>query len=196
MATYYFAVAFEEDTTTDPQPDGVHYEAQYGFGVDSGNGVVQPVGPGSGPTGEHFETVHVPGGSGTPNQFAVTLFSNLIGIDTSRSFLRCSFRPAHDVLPANNLTLSPLNNSGTQALLGGILLNTATSTPVNVPGANYGLPGNGSYSTQWLFAGTNLASGQRGTSVHFELTIEISIIGTNGTTWTYYKVDPEMIIDF
>ena len=82
MATYYFAVAFEEDTTTDPQPDGVHYDAQYGFAVDSGNGV-QVLGPGSGASGEHFETVHIPGGTGTPNQFAVTVFSNLIGIDTS-----------------------------------------------------------------------------------------------------------------
>ncbi|CAN5765010.1 hypothetical protein BH18ACI5_BH18ACI5_22370 [soil metagenome] len=194
MATYNFAVAFEADTTTDPQTDGVHYDAQYGFGVDSGNGV-QTLGPGSGQTGEHFETVHVPGGSGTPNQFAVTLFSNLIGIDTTRSFLRCAFRPAHDVAPGNNLPLSPLNNSGTQSLLGGVLLNAATSAPVNVPGTNYGLPGSGTYSTQCKFAGTNLASGPRGRSVHFELTIEISIVGSDGT-WSYYKVDPEMIIDF
>jgi len=67
--------------------------------------------------------------------------------------------------------------------------------PVNVSGTNYGLPGSGTYSTQWVFAGTNLASGQPGTSVHFELTIEISIVGSDGT-WSYYKVDPEMIIDF
>jgi hypothetical protein len=195
MAIYYFAVAFEADTTVDPQTDGVHYDAQYGFGVDSGNGNVQALGPGSGPNGEHFETVHVPGGSGTPNQFAVTLFSNLIGINTSQSYVRCSFRPAHDVVPSNNPPLSPLNNSGTQALLGGVLLNAASSVPVNVPGSNYGLPGTGTYSTQWLFAGTNLASGQRGTSIHYEMTLEISVLGSNGT-WTYYKVDPEMIIDF
>jgi hypothetical protein len=195
MATYYFAVAFEEDTTTDPQTDGVHYDAQYGFGMDAGNGVIQPVGPGSGQSGEHFETVHVPGGSGTPNQFAVTVFSNLIGIDTSRSFVRCSFRPAHDIAPGSNLPLSPLNNSGTQSLLGGVLLNGAASSPVNVPGSNYGLPGTGTYSTQWIFAGTNLASGPRGTSVHFEMTLEISIIGSDNT-WSYYKVDPEMIIDY
>jgi hypothetical protein len=195
MAIYYFAVAFEEDTTIDPQVDGVHYDAQYGFGVDSGNGQVQAVGS-SGPDGEHFETVHVPAGSGAPNQFAVTLFSNLIGISTSQSYLRCSFRPAHDIVPANNLPLSPLNNSGTQSLLGGMLLNTASSVPVNVPGNNYGLPGTGTYSTQWIFAPTNLASGPRGTSIHFEMTIEVSVLGPNGTTWTYYKVDPEMIIDF
>ena len=194
MATYYFAVAFAPDTSTDPEYDGTHYEAQYGFGLDNGSGV-QPLGS-SGSSGHTFEAVHVSAASnGKPNQLVVTVLTNLIGITQGQSYVRCSFRPAHDVSPSGTLPVSPLNQADTATLLSGLPLTAASSIPVNVNnGTNYGLPNN-SYSTQWLFNGFNLISNQpAGTSVHFEMTFEVTVL--DGGSTTYYKVDPEMMIDF
>lgn len=193
MATYYFAVAFEpSDTVSD---DGTHLDAQYGFGVDNGSGVVA-LGS-SGPHGTQFETVQMAAASNNqPNQLVVTIFSNLIGVNQSQSFMRCAFRPAHDVAPATGLALAPVNSGDANSLLAGSAFNSNGVTEnVNVTnGTSFGLP-NGAYSTQWLFGARNFVSGQpNGTSLHFELTIEMAV--TNGSSWTYYKVDPEMQIDF
>jgi hypothetical protein len=91
-----------------------------------------------------------------------------------------------------------VNPNNAQTLLTGIALNTqgtTTTERVNITnGTAFGLPKD-SYATQWLFAGMPFQGGQpRGTSLHFEFTIEIAM--QNGTTWTYYKVDPEMQVDF
>ena len=194
MATYYFAVAFNTDSTLDPQTDGTHYDAQYGFGLDSGNGI-NPLGS-SGGTGRQFEVVNINASSGgRPNQLVVTLMSNIIGINTSSSFFRGAFRPAHDVVPASGLPTSPLNNSDSQSLLSGVLLSSNSATNVNITNAaSYGLP-EGSFSTQWVFPAYQLNQGASGTNVHFELTVEITVVVGNGTP-TVFKIDPEMIIDY
>lgn len=193
MATYYFAVAFESDDTV--SEDGTHLEAQYGFGVDAGNGVTS-LGS-SGLQGRQFEVVRMSAATNNqPNQFVITICSNLIGVVQGQSFIRCSFRPAHDVPPASGLALAPLNNGDAQALLGGIFFNAReVSETVNISnGTSFGLPDN-AYSTQWTFGGRSFISGQPpGASLHFELSIEIAIL--DGTNWSYYKVDPEMQIDF
>jgi hypothetical protein len=194
MATYYFAVAFQSN---DPiSEDGTHLEAQYGFGVDSGSGVTALGSSGS--QGRQFESVSIPASSGgPPNQLVVSLFSDILGIDQSRSFFRCTFRPAHDVPPSNGLPLAPLNQGDAQNLLGGIFLAARNTQNASITsGSNYGLP-QSSYETQWVFTGANFIGGQpAGTSLHFEISIEISIVGAGGSTWSYYKVDPEMQIDF
>ena len=104
-------------------------EAQYGFGVDSGNGVVTALGS-SGGSGRTFETVRIPAATGNQaNQLVISVCSDLIGIDQTQSFVRVSFRPAHDVQPANNLPLAPVNPANGQTLLTGIALTTqGTST--------------------------------------------------------------------
>jgi hypothetical protein len=194
MATYYFAVAFEPtDTVSD---DGTHLDAQYGFGVDSGNGVITALGN-SGSQGRQFETVQIPASTNNQtNRLVIAIFSNLIGVNQSQSSVRCAFRPAHDVLPSTGLPLAPVNTGDANQLLTGILFNDSEVTEsVNVNnGTSYGLP-NAFYSTQWTFAARNFMTGQRsGTSLHFELTIEMAV--NNGSSSTYYKVDPEMQIDF
>jgi hypothetical protein len=195
MATYYFAAAFQTD---DPvSDDGTHLEAQYGFGVDSGNGVTALGSSGS--AGRTFEVVTIPAATGgQSNQFVISLCSDLIGVDQGRSFVRVSFRPAHDVAPAQNLALAPLTTANAQTLLTGLLLSApGTMEQTNISnGTKYGLPKDG-YSTQWLFSSMSFLSGQPpGTSLHFEITIEIAIVETGSTSWTYYKVDPEMQVDF
>jgi hypothetical protein len=195
MATYYLALAFDTNTATDPQSDGTHLDAQYGFGADTGSGV-SAIGSGSGSSGRQFEAVHIPAsGNGGQNSFAVAVFTNVIGINQQTSFLRLSLRPAHDVTPENANSTSPLATNATQTLLTGVYLQNATES-VNVNGAgNYGLP-TSFYSTMWVFSGYNLVSGGRpGTSLHFELTAELRTIDSNGTP-CYFKVDPEMMIDF
>jgi hypothetical protein len=196
MATYYFTAAFQ---TSDPvSEDGLHLEAQYGFGVDSGNGVVTALGS-SGGAGRTFETVSIPAATGNQaNQLVISVCSDLIGIDQTQSFVRVSFRPAHDVQPANNLPLAPVNPANAQTLLTGIALTTqgtSTTERVNISnGTAFGLP-QATYATQWLFAAMPFQGGQpQNTSLHFEFTIEIAIFA--GNSWTYYKVDPEMQVDF
>jgi hypothetical protein len=195
MATYYFTTAFQAN---DPvSEDGTHLEAQYGFGVDSGSGV-SALGS-SGGSGRTFEIVRIPAATNNQaNQLVISVCSDLIGIDQTQSFVRVSFRPAHDVQPSNTLPLAPVNPSNAQTLLTGIALTTqgtSTTEQVNITnGTAYGLP-QASYATQWLFAAMPFQGGQqRGTSVHFECTIEVAIFA--GNSWTYYKVDPEMQVDF
>jgi hypothetical protein len=195
MATYYFTAAFQaNDPVSD---DGTHLEAQYGFAVDSGNGVTA-LGT-SGPDGRTFETVPIPASTGNnANQFVVSVCSDILQINQTLSFVRVAFRPAHDVQPANNLPLAPVNPSNAQTLLTGIALTTqgtSTTEQVNITnGTSYGLP-KATYATQWFFAPVPFqGGGTPGTSVHFELTIEIAILV--GTTWTFFKVDPEMQVDF
>ena len=196
MATYYLALAFDTSTATDPQTDGTHRDAQYGFGQDVGNGVTV-LGSGSGSSGRQFEAVSIPARTnGQSNAFAVAVFTNVLGIAQDDSFVRIALRPAHDVTPQQNPPTSPLNPADTQKLLTGINLSAASQelTSVNT-GNNYGLPGSSFYSTQWLFTGYTLTpSGPGGGSYRYELTAEIAIT-LNGTPY-YFKVDPEMMIDF
>lgn len=195
MATYYLAVAFDTSTATDPKSDGTHQDAQYGFAQNTGSGVTI-LGTGSGSSGRQFESVSIPAAtSNRPNAFAIAVFTNVIGITQPSSYIRLAFRPAHDVAPSPQPPTSPLNNADTQNLLAGITLSNASQelTSVNT-GTSYGLPAS-FYSTQWLFSGYNLNSGGAvNKSYHYELTIEIAI-SLNGQPY-YFKVDPEMMIDF
>ena len=119
----------------------------------------------------------------------ISVCSDLIGIDQTQSFVRVSFRPAHDVQPANNLPLAPVNPANGQTLLTGIALTTqgtSTTERVNISnGAAFGLP-QATYATQWLFAAMPFQGGQpQNTSLHFEFTIEIAIFA--GNSWTYLQ---------
>lgn len=191
MTTYYFAAGFD---IGDPSEDQTHQDAEYGFSSTTGNGVVTPIGS-SGTGGRQFEAVHIPAAQGgQPSQFAVVLFSSILQIDQAQSFFRVAFRPAHDVPPSSGLAVSPLNTSDTQTLLRGVTIGSRQAQNANVDGTNYGLPP-GQYDTQFVFPGYQIVSGQPpNTSVHFELSIEIAILV--GSTWSYYKVDPEMVIDY
>ena len=191
MTTYYLSVGFD---SSDTQSDLLHYDADYGFASSSGNAGATSLGN-SGPQGRNFETVNLSaGGSGQPNQLVIALFSSILDSDQSNSFFRVSFRPAHDVMPANNVQLSPLSQGDTNALIGGITIGSRQAQNPNVDGANWGLPA-GNNATQFLYSGYQIAgAGANSPSQHFEVTVEISIL--RGTQWTYYKVDPEMVIDY
>jgi hypothetical protein len=204
MATYYLAVGFDADDT---RSDGTHYDAEYGFAVDSGSGL-QAVGN-SGSAGKTFETVTIPAvANGVATKLSLVLATNLMGIDQYSAYVRCAFRPAHDVAPSTNPPTSPLGQSDTQALLTGAYLKVQNPTPppdvsfteTTAVGdtTDYGLP-TSYYATVWTSDAMtlNVPNNQHGT-VRFELTIEVTVTATgSGATTTYnFKVDPEMLIDY
>ena len=191
MTTYYLSVGFD---SSDTQSDLLHYDADYGFASSDGNAGATSLGN-SGPQGRNFETVHLSAsGSGQPNQLVIALFTSIFNIDQTSSYFRVSFRPAHDVTPANNVALSPLSVGDTNNLIAGITLGSRQSQNANVDGTNWGLPP-GNNDTQFLYSGYQLSGAPaNSTSQRFEVTVEISI--KIGTQWTYYKVDPEMVIDY
>ena len=191
MTTYYFSVGFD---TVDPTSDQLHFDADYGFASSSGNAGATSLGS-SGPQGRNFEVVNLAASSqGQPNQLVIALFTSILDIDQTQSFFRLSFRPAHDVSPSNNIALSPLSTGDTNTLIRGVTIGSLQAQNANVDGTNYGLPA-GNNATQFLYSGYQLSGGSpNAASQHFEMTIEISIC--IGSTWTYYKVDPEMVIDF
>jgi hypothetical protein len=191
MTTYYLSVGFD---AADTQSDQLHFDADYGFASSTANAGATSLGN-SGPQGRSFETVHLSaGGSGQPNQLVIALFTSLWSIDQTQSYFRVSFRPAHDVTPADNVQLSPLSQGDTNKLIAGIAIDSRQNQNADVDGSNWGLPA-GNNVTQFLYSGYQLSGAPpNATSQHFEVTVEISIL--IGTTWTYYKVDPEMVIDF
>lgn len=191
MTTYYFAVGFD---AADPTEDQVHQDAMYGFASSTNGGAVTPIGS-TGSGGRQFESVNMAAGTGgQPNQFAIALFSSILQIDQAQSFFRCSFRPAHDVQPSSGLALAPVSNADANTLVRGVALGSKQVENANVDGTTFGLPA-GTYDTQWLFSGYQISGGQpSGSTGRFELAIEIAIVA--GGVWSYYKVDPEMVIDF
>ena len=195
MTTYYLSVGFD---STDTRSDGLHYDADYGFASSDGNAAPTPIGT-SGPQGKSFEVVHLAqSGQGQPNQLVIALFTSLWNIDQANSYFRVSFRPAHDIAPSGNVAVSPLNVADTNSLVTGLTIGSRQGQNANVDGTNWGLPA-GNNVTQFIYSGgpsgyqLQNASGNA-VNQHFELTVEISIV--IGGQKTYYKVDPEMVIDY
>jgi len=189
---YLLSVACQE--TANMSPDGTHKEAQYGFAKIGTDGHVQPVGS-SGGSGETFETVTIDARSG-PSSLKVCLFvdNGLADINASASFVRVSLRPAHDVRPTNNLSTSPFPAGKTTDLLQGLLVSDAVSEAGPVTdGQSFGLP-LANYAKRWNL-GEPQFTGPSGTRQHIEVTVEIVITTHSGMTY-YFKVDPEMQIDF
>lgn len=191
MTTYFLSVGFDAGDT---QSDGLHYDADYGFASSTDNAGATSLGN-SGPKGQTFETVHLSAaGSGQPNQLVIALFTSIWDIDQANSYFRVSFRPAHDVPPANNVALSPLSVGDTNKLIAGLTIGSRQSQNADVNGASWGLPA-GDNVTQFLYSGYQFAGAPANvTNQKFEVTVEISIV-IGGQT-TYYKVDPEMVIDY
>ena len=195
MATFFFAIGIDPSTAVDPNTDGMHLDGQYGFAVDNGNGQGPKVlGSGSGSSGRQFESVQLNLRDGSNrHQFYVLLFSNVTNIAAAVSYLRIAFRPGHNVPPAANVDASPLAGNDTESLTDGVLL-TACSPSLSGGGngLTYGLP-SAAYQNTWQFPAYTL-NGPPNSEASFELTAEVTVV-SGGTTY-YFKVDPEMMIDF
>ncbi len=191
MTTYYLSIGFD---AADTQSDGLHFDADYGFASSTANAGATSLGN-SGPQGKSFEVVHLAqSGQGQPNQLVIALFTSLWNIDQANSYFRVSFRPAHDIPPSNNVAVSPLSVGDTNTLMTGLTIGSRQSQNANVDGTNWGLPA-GNNVTQFLYSGYQLQNAPaNAVNQHFELTVEISIVISGQTT--YYKVDPEMVIDY
>ncbi len=195
MTTYYLSIGFD---AADTQSDGLHFDADYGFASSTANAGATSLGN-SGPQGKSFEVVHLAQSSqGQPNQLVIALFTSLWNIDQANSFFRVSFRPAHDIAPSNSVAVSPLSVGDTNALLTGLTIGSRQNQNANVDGTNWGLPP-GNNVTQFIYSGgpsgyqLQNASGNA-VNQHFEITVEIRIVIAGQPT--YYKVDPEMVIDY
>ena len=194
MATYFLAIGI--DSQSDPQSDGKHLDAEYGFGVDNGDGNgVQPLGPGSGSSGRQFEAVQIsPNGGANNSPLTIVVFDNFSSpLSTVSSFLRASFRPSHDTSPSQNVDTSPLAANDTNSLLNGVVLPAASSSIAATTASNYGLPGS-TYTHATVLSGYTI-SGTPNSNSSFELTVEVKAVASDGSIY-YFKVDPEMMIDF
>ena len=191
MTTYFLSIGFD---AADTQSDGLHFDADYGFASSTANAGATSLGN-SGPQGRSFEVVHLAqSGQGQPNQLMIALFTSLWNIDQANSYFRVSFRPAHDIAPSSNVAVSPLSVGDTNSLITGLTIGSRQSQNANVDGTNWGLPA-GNNVTQFIYSGYQLQNAPaNAVNQHFELTVEISIV--IGGQKTYYKVDPEMVIDY
>ena len=195
MATYYLALGVDSSTTNDPQSDGLHYDAQYGFAVDNGDGQgIKVLGSGSGSSGRQFEAVQMgqSGAGANQNPLNIIVFTTFSAVDNLNSYLRIAFRPAHDMLPSPNVDPSPLSAGATNALLDGVLFSNLQQGNVSLVASSYGLPSGVNYGLAYTSA--QQINGPQNTNAHFELTAEITV-SSNGSTYNF-KVDPEMMIDF
>lgn len=193
--TYYLAIGIDPDTANDPQSDGVHLDGEYGFAVDYGDGNgIQVLGPGSGGSGRQFETVRMnPSGGANGSPLRILIFDNFASALTAgSSYLRMAFRPSHDTSPGNNVDTSPLAPNDTQTLLSGVAVNVGWPSLPSTSAPTYGLPTDG-YQHGVILPGYTV-SGTPHSQASFELTVEVTAV-VNGTPY-YYKVDPEMMIDF
>lgn len=191
--TYYLAIGIDPNTQTDPQSDGVHLDGEYGFAVDYGDGNgIQVLGPGSGGSGRQFEAVRFsPSGGANGSPLRIVLFDNFpSALTPGSSYIRAVFRPSHDTPPAPNVDTSPLAPNDTQSLLNGVALGARGSSVTATSAPTYGLPSNsyqhGVMLPAYTISGNNSAS--------FEMTVEVTA-AVSGSTY-YYKIDPEMMIDF
>ena len=191
--TYYLAIGIDPDTHTDPESDGAHLDGEYGFAVDYGDGNgIQVLGPGSGGSGRQFEAVRLnPPGGANGSPLRILILDNFsTALTPGSSYIRVVFRPSHDTPPVNNVDTSPLAPNDTQTLLNGVAVDATWSSVPGTSAPTYGLPTDGYQHGVMLpaytIAGNNSAS--------FELTVEVTA-AVNGTSY-YYKVDPEMMIDF
>ena len=195
MTIYYLSVGFD---AADTQSDGLHFDAEYGFASNTANAGSTSLGS-SGPQGKSFELVHLAqGGQGGPNQLAIALFTSLQNIDPANSYFRVSFRPAHDIAPSNNVAVSPLSVADTNSMLTGFTIGSCQSQNTNVDGTIWGLPA-GNNLNQFIFSGNPspyqlVSAPANAANQHFEVTVEIRIVIAGQPT--YYKVDPEMVIDY
>lgn len=196
MAIYYLAIGIDPDSATNPVSDGKHYDGEYGFAVDNqdGNGI-KPLGPGSGSSGRQFEAVLLrPPGGANRSPLNILLFDNCAGgLTPGSSFMRVAFRPGHDTDPAPNVDTSPLAPNDTQNLLNGVPLPAATSSVTASSAPTYGLP-TAAYRNVTLLPACTLAGTASPQTPTFEVTVEVKAVW-NGTSY-YFKVDPEMMIDF
>lgn len=189
MSTYILAVGFTRSGADPIDPDALHLDMQYGFAQQDGS-TVSAVGT-SGSSGRQFETVAV---NAQGNDFAVALLSPDYLLNQTASWVRVSFRPAHDVAPSPSLPVSPFNPNDTTQLARGLTV-SSLSDSTNPNGPDYGLPTGTSYITLWQSSNFNFAGGASGTQGSFEITVELTAVYSDGTT-VYFKVDPEVIIRY
>ena len=122
-------------------------------------------------------------GRGMPFQLAVWTTDN--AVDVAKSWLRCTFRPAHDV-GVSNVT-SPLNPADTAAALQGLPLSETNQNIVDWE--TYGMLER-HYSEIWWHELGALQNPGR-----FEIAVQIGLHYTNDPNPVYCIVDPEMDLD-
>ncbi len=196
MAIYYLAIGIDPTSGNNPVSDGKHYDGEYGFAVDAQDGKgINPIGPGSGSSGRQFEAVLInPPGGANGSPLNILLFDNCDnGLTPGSSFMRVAFRPGHDTGPAPNVDTSPLAPNDTQNLLNGVSLPAATNSVTASSAPRYGLP-TGTYKNVTLLPACTLSGRASTPPPSFEVTVEVKAVW-NGTSY-YFKVDPEMMIDF
>jgi hypothetical protein len=189
MSTYILAVGFTRGGADPTDPDSTHVDMEYGFALQDGASV-SALGS-SGASGHQFESVNV---NAQGNNFALALLTPDDLLLQTVSYVRVSFRPAHDQAPAQNLATSPFNPADTTQLLRGLTVSTLGES-ANPAGTNYGLPSGTVYTTLWQSSPFNFAGGASGSQGHFEVSVELTAVYGNGTT-LYFKVDPEVIIRY
>jgi uncharacterized protein YfaA (DUF2138 family) len=189
MSTYILAVGFTRSGADPTDLDSTHVDMEYGFAQQDG-AAVSALGS-SGSSGHTFESVNL---NAQGNNFVLALLTPDDLLSQTVSYIRASFRPAHDQNPASNLATSPFNPADTAQLLRGFTVSSLTES-TSPTGTNYGLPAGTAYTTLWQSSPMNFAGGASGSQAHFEITVELTAVYGDGST-VYFKVDPELIIQY
>ena len=133
-----------------------------------------------------------PAGGANGSPLRILIFDNFAyALSPGSSYLRVVFRPSHDTPPAQNVDTSPLLPNNTQDLLNGVAVDASWPSVPGTSAPTYGLPSD-DYQHGTMLPVAYTISGNN--SASFELTVEVTAV-VSGSTY-YYKVDPEMMIDF
>lgn len=173
------SVYASKDANQGVRPDGVHLPIKYAITVSDAdhNSRVDVLET----AGERSFTVQ---GRGTPFHLAVWTTDH--DVDSAKSWLRCTFRPAHDVGVSN--ATSPLNRADTAAALQGLPLSEASDV-TSVDWKANGMCQRSYTHVWWHQLGTLQIPGR------FEIAVQVGLHYTDGSDPVYCIVDPEMDLD-
>lgn len=122
-------------------------------------------------------------------QFQLLVWTTDDNVDPSQSWVRCTFRPAHDV-GVSSVT-SPLNEATTNYFLEGNRLSSLASNPeLASKGADWGLEDR-AYTGIWSHERSSMRLQNPGV---FEIAVQVGLHYTDGNR-AYCKVDPEMDLE-
>ena len=179
MSQTCMSVYASRDASQGYRQDGVHLMIDYAI-------LVGEPGPGQVAISETArENKFIVHGSRMPFQLAVWTTDE--NIDEEKSWVRCTFRPAHDV--GVSTVTSPLNPADTASALQGLKLGDILSDK-SVDWEDWGMLER-SYTNVW-WSGGNWILQNRG---KFEIAVQVGLNYTDGSDPVYCIVDPEMDLD-
>lgn len=175
------SVYASKDANQGVRPDGVHLPIDYAITTASDGSTSRRQVAIHETAREDRFAVHGPG------LFTLAVWTVDEHVDVGKSWLRCTFRPAHDV-GVSNVT-SPMNPADTAAALKGLHLSeTADNTAVDWE--VYGMLERrytGIWWTEELWRLQNYGQ--------FEIAVQVGLHYTDGSDPVYCIVDPEMDLD-